>query len=165
MNATTTTLPRLGATLSLLAAIAGGVSHPRAAAAQTQPAAPTGGAAAAASRTRLAADHYVVDVALAPPSAVPGAATLVVEVRGAGAFHVNDQAPLGLDLQLTNATGPARLRATDAAQRTQQVAAFRVPLQVTAGGASVRGTLRAVLCGTGAQSGCEFVSREFTVAL
>lgn len=129
---------------------------------------PTGsdaGPAPSGPRTQISSEHYTIDVQLAPPSAVPGESTMTVEIRGKNGFHVNERAPVGLDLTTTNATARAEWRAADVSQRTQEVVAFRVPVQVTGAGAVVRGTARAVVCRTGEEGICEFVTRPFAVSL
>jgi hypothetical protein len=114
----------------------------------------------------LTGPHYVLNVALAPPAAVPGDSTLTVAFHGSNGFHVNDRAPTTLDLQTSNATTPRpQLGPRDAAERTEQVASFRVPVQVTGTGATVRGTATGWVCRIGDQGICERFEQQFAVAL
>ena len=110
----------------------------------------------------LTGDHYALTVALAVPSATPGSTTLTVEVRGTDGFHVNELYPHALALTATNATAPANVRRGEAAEVSQQRAAFRVPVEVTAAGATVRGTARFAVCSA---ENCVPMQRDFAVAL
>lgn len=131
-------------------------SAPSATAAAAVPVEPTGPSAA------LTGEHYALTVALAAPSAVPGESALTVELRGTDGFHVNDLYPHGLQLTATNATAPAQVRRAEATEVTQERAAFRVPVQVTAAGAVVRGTARFAVCSA---ENCVPMTRDFAVAL
>jgi hypothetical protein len=126
---------------------------PEAPAAPVQPSGP---------RAELTGEHYALTVDLGAPTAVPGQGTLTVEVRGTDGFHVNELYPTGLELQATNATAPERLQRRDTSQLTQELAQFRVPVQVTGTGATVRGTARFAVCSA---ENCELKQREFAVAL
>lgn len=113
-------------------------------------------------RVELTGDHAVLTVELAPPPVVPGATTLTLEVRGTDGFHVNELYPTAVDLQATNATTRTQLRRGDAVQISQQLASFRVPVQVTGPGATVRGTARFAVC---SEENCIPQERQFAVAL
>ena len=119
-------------------------------------------AVASGPRAALTGDHYALTAALGAPPTVPGAASLSVEIRATGGYHVNELYPVNLRLQASNATAPAELRRADVAELTREVAAFRVPVQVTAAGATVRGTYRFAVC---SESNCVPQEREFAVAL
>lgn len=124
--------------------------------------APGAGATPAGPSANLTGEHHVVTVALSRPTAVPGEAALTVEVRATGGFHMNELYPSGLRLAATNATAPAELRRTDAQEATQQRLAFRVPVQVSAAGPTVRGTARFAVCSA---ENCVPQSQEFAVNL
>jgi hypothetical protein len=123
--------------------------------------APAAPATPSGPRAELTGEHYALTVALAPPATVPGESTLTVELRGTGGFHVNELYPTAVDLQATNATTRPQLRRGDG-QISQQLAAFRVPVQVTGAGATVRGTMRFAVC---SEENCVPQERAFAVAL
>lgn len=149
---------------------------PTASAAPSSEPAPTSAPVASASATPSAApaveptgpsaeltgEHYALTVALSAPSAVPGESSLTVELHGTDGFHMNELYPHALRLSATNATAPEQVRRAEATEVTQQRAAFRVPVQVTAAGAVVRGTARFAVCSA---ENCVPMTRDFAVAL
>lgn len=110
----------------------------------------------------LTGEHYALTVALSAPSAVPGESALTVELHGTDGFHMNELYPHALRLSATNATAPEQVRRAEATEVSQARAAFRVPVQVTAAGAVVRGTARFAVCSA---ENCVPMTRDFAVAL
>lgn len=90
-------------------------------------------------------------------------ATLNVELRGGDGYHVNEQYPIALDLDVRNGQAPhPTMRRGDAAEFTQAVARFTTPVQGAGPGTEVAGRLRFAVC---TAENCVPETRNFVVAL
>jgi hypothetical protein len=96
--------------------------------------------------------------------ATPAApASLTVELRGAGHFHVNELYPVALELDVRDgSTAKPSLRRADAAEYTQALARFVAPVQRAGARTVVLGRLRFAVCSA---ENCVPESREFAVAV
>lgn len=114
-------------------------------------------------RSEIADARYKLMIELAPGAAATDPARFTLELRGQGGYHVNDQYPIAIDLtpERANAEKTA-LRRADAAEMTQAVARFNLPVRAAGEHPTVRGRVRFAVC-TEAQ--CAFETREFAVAL
>lgn len=131
------------------------------------PAAPTPAAPIAAQpsgpRAEIADARYKLVVELAQGAAATDPARFTLELRGQGGYHVNDQYPIAIDLSPERANAEkTALRRPDAAEMSQAVARFNVPVRAAGEHPTVRGRVRFAVC-TEAQ--CAFETREFAVAL
>ena len=90
-------------------------------------------------------------------------ATLNVELRGGEGYHVNEQYPIALDLDVRNGQAPRpTMRRGDAAEFTQAVARFTTPIQNAGPGTEVAGRFRFAVC---TAENCVPETRNFVVAL
>ncbi|MBI5512665.1 MAG: hypothetical protein HY909_02800 [Deltaproteobacteria bacterium] len=121
-----------------------------------------GGPQAATARQDLNGPNYTLVVGLAPiPS--PGDTTFNFELHGTTGYHVNEQYPIAIELELANATASkSTLRREDAAEYTQAGARFAFPIHTTAPGARVQGRARFAVCSA---ENCVPETRTFAVAL
>lgn len=78
-------------------------------------------------------------------ASLPGSSTLSVTLRPRAA-HVNELYPTRLELSATQATVPGHVGKSEASQITQQVAEFRVPVQVQGAPATISATLFFAVC-------------------
>ncbi len=109
------------------------------------------------------AEHGESDFALVAELAAGTPGTLSVEIRGAGGYHVNEQYPIAVDLDVRNgATAKPNLRRADAVEYTQERARFRVPVTAQGPGTTVRGRVRFAVCSA---ENCVPKTQNFAVAL
>ena len=84
-------------------------------------------------------------------------------LRGAGGYHVNEQYPIAIDLDVRNGSAQkTNLRRADAAEYTQERARFVVPVTAQGPGTTVRGRVRFAVCSA---ENCVPKSQNFAVAL
>ena len=94
---------------------------------------------------------------------IPSGTSLAVELRGAGHFHVNEQYPVVLELDVRDgSTEKPSLRRADAAEYTQAVARFTVPVVRAGARTVVLGRMRFAVCSA---ENCVPESRNFAVAI
>lgn len=163
--------PRTLAVLSLLTALGCKGSTPQSPsqpAPQVNPAPtpappPTPAAQPAGPRTEVTDPKYTLVIALAGGAAAADPARFTIELHGQGGYHVNDQYPIAVDLTVEGATAEkTALRRADAAEISQAVARFDLPVRPSGPHPTVRGRMRFAVC-TEAQ--CAFETKEFAVAL
>lgn len=119
-------------------------------------------AAPSGPRADFTAPNYTLAIALAPVTS-PGDSTFSFELHGTPGFHVNELFPIAIDLELTNATAAkTQLRRADAAEFSQAVARFALPVHTTGAAATVRGTARFAVC---SDSNCVPETRRFAVVI
>ena len=124
-------------------------------------AAPT--AEASGPRAEFTEPSFVLTAAITAGAAAADPATLAVELRGNGHFHVNDQYPVSLELDVRDgSTAKASLRRVDAAEYTQGLARFAVPVIRAGARTVVLGRLRFAVCSA---ENCVPESRNFAVAI
>lgn len=127
----------------------------------TPVAAPT--AEANGPRAEISEPSFVLTAALAAGATPSAAANLTVELRGAGHFHVNELYPAALELDVRDgSTEKPSLRRADAAEYTQAVARFAVPVQRSGARTVVLGRLRFAVCSA---ENCVPETRSFAVAI
>ena len=120
-------------------------------------------AAASGPRAEFTEPSFVLTAALTAGAAAADPATLAVELRGNGHFHVNDQYPVSLELDVRDgSTAKPSLRRADAAEYTQGLARFAVPVQRAGARTVVLGRLRFAVCSA---ENCVPESRNFAVAI
>lgn len=113
-------------------------------------------------RAEVSDPRFSLQFAIARPGPTDPA-RFTIELRGAGGYHVNDQYPIAADLTVENGTAEkTQLRRADAAEITQGLARFELPVRPSGEHPTVRGRLRFAVC-TEAQ--CAFETRDFAVAL
>lgn len=111
-------------------------------------------------RAEVRGERYQLTAELSPTGAN---ADLVIEIRGTQGYHVNEQYPVAIDLDVRNGTAPKlNLRRADAATYTQQLARFAQPLTGTGRGTVVRGRCRFAVC---SEANCWPETRNFAIAL
>ncbi len=111
-------------------------------------------------RSEIRGERYQLLAELSPQGTN---ANLVLEIRGTQGFHVNDQYPTAVDLDVRNgAVAKTNLRRADAATYTQQLARFALPVTGTGSGTVVRGRVRFAVC---SEANCWPETRNFAVAL
>jgi len=109
------------------------------------------------------AQHGESDFALVAELEAGTPGTLSVELRGAGGYHVNEQYPIAVDLDVRNGTiEKPNLRRADATEYTQERARFRVPVTAQGPGTTVRGRVRFAVCSA---ENCVPKTQNFAVAL
>jgi hypothetical protein len=109
------------------------------------------------------AEHGESDFALVAELTAGAPASLSVELRGAGGYHVNEQYPIAIDLDVRNGSAQkTNLRRADAAEYTQERARFVVPVTAQGPGTTVRGRVRFAVCSA---ENCVPKSQNFAVAL
>ena len=131
----------------------------------TPPPAPPSAPSAEASgpRAEISEPSFVLTAALAPGATPAAPAALTVELRGAGHFHVNELYPVNLELDVRDgSTEKPSLRRADAAEYTQAVARFAVPVQRAGARTVVLGRMRFAVCSA---ENCVPESRNFAVAI
>ena len=140
-------------------AVAPPVSPPAPAPAVAAPAA----ADASGPRAEISEPSFVLTAALTAGATPAAPASLAVELRGAGHFHVNEQYPVVLELDVRDgSTEKPSLRRADAAEYTQAVARFTVPVVRAGARTVVLGRMRFAVCSA---ENCVPESRNFAVAI
>lgn len=165
--------PRIGTTLCALLLVVGCKERapsteqppaapqtpPAAAPANPTPSAPT--LAPSGPRSEVNDARFSLVFALGEGAAAADPARLSIELRGSGGYHVNDQYPIAVDLSFENASAEkSALRRGDAAELSQAVARFELPVRSAGEHPVVRGRMRFAVC-TEAQ--CAFETREFAL--
>ncbi len=122
----------------------------------TPPAPTPGNAAPSGPRAEINGPQYALTVKLANNN-------FELELHGAGGYHVNEQYPIAVDLEVQNGSvAKPALRRADAAALSQEVARFTQPVQSTGAGTVVRGRCRFGVCRA---EQCMFETREFAVSM
>jgi hypothetical protein len=130
------------------------VAQPTPAANPTPPTPPTP-PAAPQPRVELTAPEYNLVASLT-------GGVFDLAIRGAGEYHVNEQYPTAVTLQVDNgAVAKPTMRKDDAAEFTAALAHFTQPVQSTGAGTVVRGSVRFGVCRA---EQCGFFNREFALA-
>lgn len=125
--------------------------------------APAPSAEASGPRAEITEPSFVITAALTPGATPAAAAGLTVELRGNGHFHVNELYPVNLELDVRDgSTEKPSLRRADAAEYTQALARFAVPVQRTGARTVVLGRLRFAVCSA---ENCVPETRNFAVAI
>jgi hypothetical protein len=125
------------------------------------PAAPA--AEASGPRQEITEPSFVLTAALTPGANAAAPASLAVELRGAGHFHVNELYPTSLELDVRDgSTDKPSMRRADAAEHTQSVARFVAPVTRAGTRTVVLGRLRFAVCSA---ENCVPESRNFAVAI
>ena len=124
---------------------------------------PAAVAEASGPRAEIAEPSFVLTAALTPGASPAAPASLAVELRGAGHFHVNELYPVSLELEVRDgSTEKPSLRRADAAEYTQALARFAVPVQRAGARTVVLGRMRFAVCSA---ENCVPESRNFAVAI
>jgi hypothetical protein len=88
--------------------------------------------------------------------------TFDLTIRGAGEYHVNENYPIAVTLQVENGSvEKTTLRRPDAAEFSQAIARFTQPVQSTGAGTVLRGNVRFGMCRA---EQCGFFNQEFALA-
>lgn len=120
-------------------------------------------AEASGPRQEITEPSFVLTAALTPGASAAAPASLAVELRGAGHFHVNELYPTSLELDVRDgSTEKPSLRRADAAEHTQAVARFVAPVQRAGARTTVLGRLRFAVCSA---ENCVPETRSFAVAV
>lgn len=120
-------------------------------------------AEASGPRAEISEPSFVLTAALTAGATPAAPANLAVELRGAGHFHVNEQYPVVLELDVRDgSTEKPSLRRADAAEYTQAVARFTVPVTRAGARTVVLGRMRFAVCSA---ENCVPESRNFAVAI
>lgn len=107
------------------------------------------------------AANFVIAANLAPSPSGPAQFTL--ELHGEAGYHVNDQYPVSLELDVRNGTtAKTSLRRADAAELSQAACRFAALVQSTGPGTAVHGRFRFAVCSA---ENCIPETREFAVAM
>jgi len=123
---------------------------------------PSAGEASGPTQT-LTEPSFVLTATLAPGATAAAPASLTVELRGAGHFHVNELYPTSLELEVRDgATDKPSMRRADAAEHTQAVARFVAPVTRAGARTVVLGRMRFAVCSA---ENCVPESRNFAVAI
>lgn len=105
--------------------------------------------------------NYVLTANLAPSPSGPAAFTL--ELHGQAGYHVNEQYPVVLELDVRNgSTAKTSMRRADAAELSQAGCRFAALVQSTGPGTAVHGRFRFAVCSA---ENCIPEAREFAVAM
>lgn len=127
------------------------------------PAVAAAAADASGPRAEISEPSFVLTAVLTAGATPAAPASLAVELRGAGHFHVNEQYPVVLELDVRDgSTEKPSLRRADAAEYTQAVARFTVPVQRAGARTVVLGRMRFAVCSA---ENCVPESRNFAVAI
>ncbi len=134
-------------------------AHPAA-----QPAAqPVAQAEASGPRAEFTTASYRLAAVIAPGADAAAPASLTVELHGEGHFHVNDQYPVALELDVRDGSTPkASLRRADAAEFTQRALRYVAAIQRAGARTVVHGRLRFAVCSA---ENCVPESQNFAVAV
>lgn len=107
-------------------------------------------------------NNYLLAVALAPVAA-PGDTAFTFELHGAPGYHVNEQYPISIELELANATASkTTLRRADAQEVSEAAARFSLPVHTTGPAATLRGTAHFAVCSA---ENCVPETRRFALVI